>query len=320
MPGPIRIAVLDDYQGVAGRAVDWTDVPGGAEVSVLREHLGTAEEVVAALAPFDVVVAMRERTRFDEAVLSALPSLRLLVTTGRANSAIDLAAASRAGVVVSSGASGGTTGAAELTWALILAALRHLPEEDRSVREGGWQRTIGGDLAGRRLGLLGLGAIGSRVARVGAAFGMDVVAWSPHLDTERAVAAGAAAVSKEELLATSDVVSLHARLTPGSRGMIGEDELAGMKPTALLVNTARSALVDGPALLDALHRGALGGAALDVHDEEPLPSDSPWRSAPRTVLSPHLGYVTEDTYRRFFADSLECIRAWASGAPIRVLG
>ncbi|PPG87440.1 hydroxyacid dehydrogenase [Rathayibacter sp. AY1F3] len=320
MPGPIRIAVLDDYQGVAGRAVDWTDVQGGAEVSVLREHLGTAEEVLAALAPFDVVVAMRERTRFDEAVLSALPSLRLLVTTGRANSAIDLAAASRAGVVVSSGASGGTTGAAELTWALILAALRHLPEEDRSVREGGWQRTIGGDLAGRRLGLLGLGAIGSRVARVGAAFGMDVVAWSPHLDTERAVAAGASAVSKEELLATSDVVSLHARLTPGSRGLIGEDELAAMKPTALLVNTARSALVDGPALLDALHRGALGGAALDVHDEEPLPSDSPWRSAPRTVLSPHLGYVTEDTYRRFFADSLECIRAWVSGAPIRVLG
>jgi phosphoglycerate dehydrogenase-like enzyme len=319
MTAPIRIAVLDDHQGVSDGLADWGSIPG-ATATAFRDHLGSTEDVIAALRPFDVVVAMRERTRFDEAVLSSLPTLRLLVTTGRANAAIDLAAASRAGILVSSGATGGTSGAAELTWALILAVLRHVPEEDRRVRDGLWQGTIGGDLAGRRLGIVGLGAIGARVARVALAFDMEVAAWSRHLDPERARGLGVIPVDKDELVATADVLSVHAKLDASSVGLIGASDIAGMKPTAVLVNTARGPLVDEAALLAALHAGRIGGAGLDVFDREPLPVDSPWRSAPRTVLTPHLGYVTEDTYRRFFAEAHECVAAWVAGAPIRLLG
>jgi phosphoglycerate dehydrogenase-like enzyme len=319
MTAPIRIAVLDDHQGVSDGLADWGSIPG-ATATAFRDHLGSTEDVIAALRPFDVVVAMRERTRFDEAVLSSLPALRLLVTTGRANAAIDLAAASRAGILVSSGATGGTSGAAELTWALILAVLRHVPEEDRRVRDGLWQGTIGGDLAGRRLGIVGLGAIGARVARVALAFDMEVAAWSRHLDPERARGLGVIPVDKDELVATADVLSVHAKLDASSVGLIGASDIAGMKPTAVLVNTARGPLVDEAALLAALHAGRIGGAGLDVFDREPLPVDSPWRSAPRTVLTPHLGYVTEDTYRRFFAEAHECVAAWVAGAPIRLLG
>lgn len=319
MTAPIRIAVLDDYQGASACLADWGAIPG-AEATAFREHLGSTEDVIAALQPFDVVVAMRERTRFDEAVLSALPALRLLVTTGRANAAIDLKAAARAGILVSSGATGGTSGAAELTWALILATLRHVPEEDRRVRDGRWQGTIGGDLQGRRLGIVGLGAIGARVARVALAFDMEVVAWSRHLDPERARGLGVIPVEKDELVATADVLSVHAKLDASSVGLIGAADIAAMKPTAILVNTARGPLVDEAALLAALHAGRIGGAGLDVFDREPLPADSPWRQAPRTVLTPHLGYVTDDTYRRFFAEAHECVAAWAAGAPIRLLG
>ncbi|WP_317232326.1 D-2-hydroxyacid dehydrogenase family protein [Clavibacter capsici] len=319
MTAPIRIAVLDDYQAVSADLADWGAIPG-ATITAFREHLGSTEEVIAALQPFDVVVAMRERTRFDAAVLSSLPALRLLVTTGRANAAIDLAAAARAGILVSSGATGGTSGAAELTWALILAALRHVPEEDRRVRDGLWQGTVGGDLAGRRLGIVGLGAIGARVARVALAFDMEVAAWSRHLDPERARGLGVIPVGKDELVATSDVLSVHAKLDGTSVGLIGAADIQAMKPTAILVNTARGPLVNEAALLAALHEGRIGGAALDVFDREPLPADSPWRSAPRTVLTPHLGYVTEDTYRRFFAEAHESVAAWAAGAPIRLLG
>jgi phosphoglycerate dehydrogenase-like enzyme len=319
MTAPIRIAVLDDHQGISDGLADWGSIPG-ATATAFRDHLGSTEDVIAALRPFDVVVAMRERTRFDEAVLSSLPTLRLLVTTGRANAAIDLAAASRAGILVSSGATGGTSGAAELTWALILAALRHVPEEDRRVRNGLWQGTIGGDLAGRRLGIVGLGAIGARVARVALAFDMEVAAWSRHLDPERARGLGVIPVDKDELVATADVLSVNAKLDASSVGLIGASDIAAMKPTAILVNTARGPLVDEAALLCALHAGRIGGAGLDVFDREPLPVDSPWRSAPRTVLTPHLGYVTEDTYRRFFAEAHECVAAWVAGAPIRLLG
>lgn len=319
MTAPIRIAVLDDYQAVSADLADWGAIPG-ATATAFREHLGSTEEVIAALQPFDVVVAMRERTRFDAAVLSSLPALRLLVTTGRANAAIDLAAAARAGILVSSGATGGTSGAAELTWALILAVLRHVPEEDRRVRDGLWQGTVGGDLAGRRLGIVGLGAIGARVARVALAFDMEVAAWSRHLDPERARGLGVIPVGKDELVATSDVLSVHAKLDRPSAGLIGAADIQAMKRTAILVNTARGPLVDEAALLAALHEGRIGAAALDVFDREPLPADSPWRSAPRTVLTPHLGYVTEDTYRRFFAEAHESVAAWAAGAPIRLLG
>ncbi|MGF0114927.1 D-2-hydroxyacid dehydrogenase family protein [Promicromonospora sp. Marseille-Q5078] len=312
----MRIAVLDDYQLVARRFADWASL--GAEVEFVDRPLPDDDAVVAALAGYDVVVAMRERTPFTVARLARLPDLRLLVTTGRANASIDLDAARERGVVVC-GTDSPTNATPELTWALILALLRHVPAEDRAVREGGWQHTVGGDLEGRRLGVVGLGRLGSTVARIGLAFGMDVVAWSTHLDAARAAEAGVRAVTKDELFATSDVVTVHYKLSDRSRGIVGAADLGRMKPTAYLVNTSRGPLVDTDALLAALHDGRIAGAGLDVYDVEPLPADHPLRSAPRTVLTPHLGYVTEATYRTFYGQAVEDVAAWAAGAPLRVL-
>lgn len=311
-----RIAVLDDYQGVARGYADWDRL--GAEVTFFDEHLGGPDAVVAALEPFDVVVANRERTAFDADVLARLPQLGLLVTTGPANAVIDVAAAQRHGITVS-----GTGGVesnwptVEMTWALVHAVLRHVPDEDRNVREGGWQRTVGRDLHGGRLGVVGLGGIGKPVAAIGRAFGMDVVAWSRHLDPDDARAEGVTPVAKDELFATADVVSVHLKLGEGTRGLVGRDDLARMKPTAILVNTSRGPIVDEDALVEALRDGTIGGAGLDVFGTEPLPVDAPLRTAPRTVLTPHLGYVTDATYRVFFADAVEDIEAWAAGSPIR---
>jgi phosphoglycerate dehydrogenase-like enzyme len=312
----VRVAVLDDYQQVAHRFADWASL--GAEVDFLDQPLPDDDAVVAALAGYDVVVAMRERTPFDAARLARLPDLRLLVTTGRANASIDLDAARERGVVVC-GTDSPTNATPELTWALILALLRHVPAEDRAVRDGGWQHTVGGDLEGRRLGVVGFGRLGSRVARIGLAFGMDVVAWSQRLDPARAAEAGVRAVAKDELFATSDVVTVHYKLSDRSRGLVGAGDLARMRPTAYLVNTSRGPLVDTGALLAALHDGRIGGAGLDVYDVEPLPADHPLRSAPRTVLTPHLGYVTEATYRTFYGQAVEDVAAWAAGTPLRVL-
>jgi len=312
----VRVAVVDDYQRVAHRFADWASL--GAEVEFLDRPLPDDDAVVAALAGYDVVVAMRERTPFTAARLARLPDLRLLVTTGRANASIDLDAARERGVVVC-GTDSPTNATPELTWALILALLRHVPAEDRAVREGGWQHTVGGDLEGRRLGVVGLGRLGAKVARIGLAFGMDVVAWSTHLDAARAAEAGVRAVAKDELFATSDVVTVHYKLGERSRGIVGAADLGRMKPTAYLVNTSRGPLVDTGALLAALHDGRIAGAGLDVYDVEPLPADHPLRSAPRTVLTPHLGYVTEGTYRTFYGQALEDVAAWAAGEPVRVL-
>lgn len=314
-----RIAILDDYQGVAPRYADWNSVPGGAPVTLFREHLGSTDDVVAALAPFDVIVAMRERTAFSADVLSELPNLRLLVTTGPANAAIDVGAARSRGIVVSGTRGGGLTSTIELTWGLILALARHIPAEDHRVRQGGWQHTIGADLHGRRLGVIGLGGIGSAVARVGQAFGMDVVAWSAHLDANHARDIGVTPVAFADLLATSDVATIHLKLSTRTTGLIGRDEIAAMKPTALLINTSRGPILDEDALLSALHAGIIGGAGIDVYGSEPLPPDSPWRTAPRTVLTPHLGFVSEATYEIFYADAREDIVAYANGAPIREL-
>ena len=322
MPEVRRVAILDDYQRVARRSAEWHRVTEGlgAELTTFHEHLGGPDDVVAALEPFDVLVVMRERTAFPAEVLERLPNLRLLVTTGPANAAIDVAAAHRAGITVS-GTGGVHDNAAtvEMTWALILAAVRHVPEEDRSLREGGWQHTVGADLKGRRLGVVGLGGIGKPVAAVGQAFGMDVAAWSRRLDPDDARAVGVTPVDKEELFATSDVVTIHMKLSRGSRGIVGGEDLARMTAHAVLVNTSRGPLVDEDALLAALHAGTIGGAALDVYGVEPLPADSPWRSAPRAVLTPHLGYVTEKTFARMYADVVEDIEAFAAGAPVREL-
>jgi phosphoglycerate dehydrogenase-like enzyme len=313
----VRVVALDDYQGLveqyslAGR-------PDGAEWVAVREHL-TGDALAAALDGAAVIVAMRERTRFDRELFARLPDLKLLITTGMQNASIDLQAATAQGVVVSGTSGPRTTNTAELTWALILALVRHLPEEAASVRDGGWQHTVGTDLLGSTLGLAGLGRIGHQMARIGQAFGMDMIAWSQHLDPAVAAEAGVRAVSKADLFGSADVVSVHLMLSDRTRGLITERDLRAMKPTAYLVNTSRGPIVDAAALLRALNEGWIAGAGLDVYDTEPLPVDDPLRHAPRTVLTPHLGYVTERTMRHWYEDAVEDIAAWQQGKPVRLL-
>jgi len=313
----MRIVVLDDYQQVAGTFADWSGLD--AEVEFIDRPIVDDEDLVQVLSGAEVAVAMRERTAFTAGRLERLPDLRLLVTTGRVNASIDVEAARAQGIVVC-GTESTTSATPELTWGLILSGLRSIPAEDAAVRGGGWQSTVGGDLDGHRLGVVGLGRLGTKVARVGAAFGMDVVAWSQNLDAERADALGVRAVSKDELFSTADVVTIHYKLSDRSRGLVGAAELETMKPDSILVNTSRAGLVDTDALITVLEAGGIRGAGLDVHDEEPLPVDHRLRSTPRTVLTPHLGYVTEDTYRIFFTQAVEDIAAWIAGEPIRVLG
>ena len=318
----MRIAVLDDYQGVALTSADWSPVTdhrtAPCTVDVFRDHLSEPAALVDRLAPYDAVVVMRERTPLPAAVLSSVPRLRLVVTTGRRNPSIDTTAAGEAGITVC-GTESLATAPAELTWALVLGLARHLVPESSSLRDGGWQTTVGRDLAGHTLGLLGLGRIGSQVAAVGRAFGMDVVAWSRTLTPARAAEAGARSAWFDEVLTASDVVSVHLPLADGTRGLLGERELALMRPDALLVNTSRGPIVDEAALLAALERGHLGGVGLDVFDEEPLPTGHPLRTAPRTLLTPHLGYVTRDVYATFFRGVVEDVTAYLDGAPIRTL-
>lgn len=312
----MRIVVLDDYQRVAARYAAWDEL--GAELVFSSTPVADDDELVALLAGAEVVVAMRERTAFTADRLARLPELRLLITTGMANAAIDLDAARALGIVVC-GTDSPASPTPELTWGLILAVLRSIPLEDASMRAGGWQTTIGGDLDGRRLGVVGLGRLGSRVARIGAAFGMEVVAWSRNLDPARAAELGVRAVGKEELFATADVVTLHYKLSERSAGLVGAAELALMKAGAILVNTSRGRLVDTGALVAALREGRIGGAGIDVYDSEPLPEDHPLRTTPRTVLTPHLGYVTDGAYRTFYPQAVEDIAAWIAGEPIRRL-
>src|SRR4051812_48339285 len=313
-----RVAVLDDYQSVAARFADWSLLPDPIDVTELSDHLDDEDSLAERLAPFDVVVAMRERTPFPRSLLERLPELRLLVTTGRRNAAIDVPAAADQGVTVC-GTASHPTGPVELTWALILAVARHLPEEDASVRAGGWQETVGTDLAGGTLGVIGLGRLGEPVARIGQAFGMHVVAWSQHLTAERAAEVGVRRVGKDELFATADVVTVHLVLSDRTRGLVDRDALARMKSSAILVNTSRGPIVDEAALLDALAAGTIAGAGIDVFDREPLPREHPLRSAPRTVRTPHLGYVTERTYEVFFREAVEDVAAFLAGSAIRVL-
>ncbi|MGH3518049.1 MAG: D-2-hydroxyacid dehydrogenase family protein [Haloechinothrix sp.] len=311
----MRIAILDDYQNVALGFAGWDSL--NAEITVFTEPIPEAEEVVRALAGFDVVVAMRERTKFPADVLRRLPNLELLVSTGERNAAIDVAAARDAGIVVS-GTGYVSHPTAELTWALILAAARNLPAEERAVRDGRWQQGVGTSLHGKTLGLIGLGRLGARVAEIGQVFGMKTVAWSQNLTAERAAEHGVTAMSREDLLRSADVVSIHLVLSRRSRGLIGAGALALMKPGALLVNTSRGPIIDQDALLDALHRGAIR-AALDVYDAEPLPADHPIRSAPNTVLTPHIGYVADDLYELFYRDAVADIAAFQAGKPIRIM-
>lgn len=310
--------MLDDYQSVALTSADWTPVRERFDVEVISEHIGDEDELVTRLADSDVVVAMRERTPFRAELLARLPRLRLLVTTGMVNAAIDVAAARRQGVVVS-GTGGSSRAMPEITVGMMIALARNFAQEDAAVRAGGWQHTIGLELAGRTLGVVGLGRLGTPVARLAQAFEMTVIAWSPHLTQERADEHGVRAVDKATLFVESDFVTIHMPLSDASRGLVGAADLARMKPTAYLINTSRGPIVDEAALVAALTERRIAGAGLDVYDIEPLPVDHPLRSLRNTLLLPHIGYVTTETYRTWFAQVVEDIVAWADGSPLREL-
>jgi phosphoglycerate dehydrogenase-like enzyme len=306
---PVKIAILDDYQGVAPAMADWSPLNGRAEIVVFRDHLSETGALVARLAAFDVVCVMRERTPLTREIIERLPRLRLIASTGAGNASIDLEAARERGVAVAH--TGYTShGAIELTWALILAAVRHIPAEVASFRAGGWQVAVGGDLSRRTLGIAGLGRIGSAGARIAGAFGMDVIAWSPNLTPEKAAAAGARFVTKDELFRQADIVTVHLVLGKRTRGIIGAGELGLMKRSAWLVNTSRGPLVDEGALIEALQNNVIAGAALDVFAIEPLPADHPFRTLPNVVATSHVGFVTRESYEIFYGDTVKNIVAW----------
>ncbi len=312
-----RVAILDDYQGVALASADWT-LGDRVDITVFVDHIREEAALVARLAPFEVVVAMRERTAFPEPVLAQLPNLKLLVTTGPFNAVIDVAAAQRLGIVVS-GTGGAGAATPELTWGLILAVTRGIAAEDAGVRAGRWQLGIGPELMGSTLGILGLGRTGPRIAHYAHAFDMKVLAWSQNMTPERAAESGAELVTKEELFARSDIVTVHLKLSERTTGLVGAAELAALGPRGYLVNTSRGPIVDEAALVAALRAGTIAGAALDVYDVEPLPAGHPYLTAPNTVLTPHIGYVSEVAYAAFYGDVVEDIAAWLDGAPIRVV-
>ncbi len=316
---PVAVAVLDDYQHAALRFADWASVGTRAAITVFDDHLADPDAVVARLQPFDVLCVMRERTPLTRIIIERLPRLKLIISTGPRNASIDLAAARDRGVAIAhTGYRPDPT--VEMTWALILAASRHLVAESNALRAGGWQHTVGVGLRGKTLGLLGLGRVGGEVARVGQAFGMNLVAWSPHMTAERAAEHGATAVSREALFRQADVITIHMVLAAATRGLVGAPELAWMKPSALLVNTSRGPLVDEPALLAALRSGQIGGAAVDVYDTEPLPADHPLRTLPNVLATPHIGYVADDLYRTFHGDTVAALTHWldqrAAGAAM----
>lgn len=315
----LRCAILDDYQGVARDFADWTELEREMEIVTFRAPLGDRRAVVTALAGFDIVVAMRERTRFDAETLAGLPDLRLLVTTGLKNAAIDARAAAAHGITVC-GTPGDHNSTVELTWALILALLRNIPREYESMRGGGWQVSVGRSLRGRRLGVLGLGNIGTKVAAIGRAFGMDVLAWSPNLTAARCDEAGVAlAPSLEALCAQADVLSLHLALSDRTRGIISGAHLRALGPDACLINAARAELIDEAALMLALQERWFAGAALDVFHQEPLPAGHPLRRMGHVLTTPHIGYVADRGYRRYFTGVVDSITAWRRGAPIHVI-
>lgn len=315
----MKIALLDDYQRVALKMGPWEKL-AGHEIVAFDRHLGAAE-AAAALAPFDIVCHVRERMPFPRALIEKLPNLKLICVTGPNHRTLDLAAAKERGIVVShtSNRGGGGHGTPELTIGLMLALTRRIALEDRRMRQGLWQGTIGTVLNGKTLGLVGLGRVGGRVATLANAFGMTIIAWSQKLTDERAAAAGARRVAKDVLFRASDIVSVHLVLSERSRGTVGAAELALMKPGAYLINTSRGPIVDEAALLDALRGRAIAGAALDVYDEEPLPPDHPLRALENTVLTPHLGYVSEESYRTYYEDTVENILAFLAGQPVRVV-
>ncbi len=314
----VRVAILDDYQNVAENLLASRSGSHDVQVEVFHDHLDEEGALTDRLRGFEVVCVMRERTPFHRSLLERLPDLRLLVTSGMRNASIDIPAAREQGVTVCGTPSvGGPT--AELAWGLIIGLLRHIPQEDQVTRGGGWQETLGGGLLGKTLGVAGLGKLGTRMARVGLAFEMDVIAWSQNLTEERCREIGVSRVSKEELLHRSDIITVHLVLSERTQGLFGAKELAMMKTTALLINTSRGPIVDEEALVDALNRGTIAGAGLDVFDTEPLPLEHPLRQCSNTVVTPHLGYVEEANYGAYFDGYVAAIRGYLDGSPVNVI-
>ncbi len=315
----VRCAILDDYQNIVLKVADWSAVKGDVDIKIFNQHLGGPDNVIAALKDFEIVVAMRERTGFPKAVIDALPKLKLLITTGMRNASIDTEAAKACGVTVcGTGSFGSPTSGIAI--GLMLELTRHIGYENARLHAGAaWQSTIGPDLEGMTLGILGLGKLGSRTAAVGKAFGMKVIAWSQNLTAEKCAAAGVGYVSKDDLFRQSDFVCIHVVLSARSRGLVGAKEFGLMKPSAFLINTSRGPIVDEAAMLTALREKKIGGAGLDVFDVEPLPLDHPLRKMDNVVLTPHLGYVSEQNYRAYFLDVVGDIRGFLDGKPARVM-
>jgi phosphoglycerate dehydrogenase-like enzyme len=305
----IRIAILDDYQNAALEMADWSPLAGRAVITVFNDHLSESDKVVERLLPFDVVCVMRERTPLPRSVIERLPRLKLIASTGARNAAIDVEAAAERGIVVAHTRYDARP-AIEMTWALILASARQVALENAHLRAGGWQFTMGDSLHGKTLGVLGLGDIGSEVARIGLAFGMEVIAWSQNLTPDRAQACGARLVSKGELFRSADVLTIHVVLSQRTRGLVGAAELRAIKPSARLINTSRGPIVDEPALIEALRDHRIAGASLDVFDVEPLPADHPFRSLDNVLATPHIGFVARELYRTFYCDTVENITRW----------
>jgi phosphoglycerate dehydrogenase-like enzyme len=314
----VQVALLDDYQGVALSKADWQGLPAGSRVEAFRDHLTDENGLAARLEPFDVIVATRERTPFPRSLLARLPKLKLLITKGPRNATFDMEATRELGITVC-GTRSSAPPTAELTWGLILGLVRHIAKEDATIRKGGWQLTLGRTLSGLTLGCLGLGNLGSRVAKVAQAFGMEVIAWSQNLTAERCDTIGARLVTKDELFSQADIVSVHLQLSDRTRGIVGGRELGLMKPTACVVNTSRGPIIDEAALITSLTSRSIAGAALDVFDVEPLPSGHPLTKLDNTLLTPHLGYVTEEEYADYYADALTDIFAFLDGKPVRVV-
>ncbi len=314
----MRLAILDDYQNAALGLADWGRLKDKVEITTFSKPFGGAEAVIAALQPFDAVVLMRERTPFPATVIEHLPKLKLIITTGLRNLAIDVGAAIKRGITVS-GTRTSPEPVVELAWAMILGISHNIAAEDRSMRAGGWQVGLGHTLAGKILGVVGLGKLGRRVGEIGRVFGMETIAWSQNLTPEKAAEAGARHVSKEELFGSADVITLHVVLSARTRGLVGAAEFAVMKPSAYLINTSRGPVVDETALIDALRNRRIAGAAIDVYDVEPLPAEHALRKLDNTLLGPHIGYVTAENYAGMYAQAVEDIEAYLAGKPLRLL-
>ena len=306
---PVKIAVLDDYQQVAFKFADWSAIKAKAEIKVFTDHIADEKTVVERLLPFNVVCVMRERTPLNRNILSQLPNLKLIVTTGMRNASIDIKAVEEFGITLKyTGYL--ESGAPEMTWALIMGIARHIPQESNNFKSGGWQTTIGGDFKGKTMGILGMGRVGSKIAAYAKAFDMNIIAWSPNLTAEKAAESGAQLVSKEELFKQADFVTIHMVLSDRSRGIVGKEDLSLMKPTAYFINTSRGPLVNEAALIETLQQHKIAGAAIDVFNTEPLPADHPFRKMDNLLATSHVGYVTENTYKLFYTDTVKAVEEW----------